>query len=177
MRGRNAPDASGDHRVTPRRVWEPCLAALGIEQWDLDPATNAHASLPARRKCDGRRGRDGLRVAWSGHVWFNPPFRSIPPWIEKLAAEIRRGELASATVLVPSDHSPEWWGALHDLSHVMARWQGRPPFVTPGAVNHSPPFPVDVFLWHPRAAARARWRRVLAPHAFTFPIERRTLLR
>lgn len=66
---------------TPPEVFE----ALGLS-FDLDPAAPAGGVpwVPAKRSYS--RIDDGLRQAWQGRVWLNPPYgREIGPWLERLS--------------------------------------------------------------------------------------------
>lgn len=62
---------SGNEWSTPWHIVMDAATALGIRSFDLDPAATA-----ANAKADRffTREQDGLRQAWFGTVWLNPPF-------------------------------------------------------------------------------------------------------
>ncbi len=79
MSGHQSAAMKSETWLTPR-AW---IEALG--PFDLDPC--CPPSMPwntARTMLT--KAQDGLRAAWSGRVWLNPPFgRKWPEWVEKLA--------------------------------------------------------------------------------------------
>lgn len=179
MRGVNLPGAPNDHRCTPPEVYEPLRRALGIEQWDLDPASNPASTIPAKRALFGRGPARrpphlcGLAYKWAGHVWLNPPFREIQPWAEKWAETAQANKARSMLAIVPADHSTEWWGVFERSADVLTLWT-RVHFPLPGerpnARTGASPSPYHVFAWLRSDAERANYfQRVneLAPSYIT----------
>lgn len=74
-------DNDSDEWYTPPWVFE----SIGVT-FDLDPCSpgSPPSCVPARSHLT--KADDGLRAAWSGHVWLNPPFSDKRPWYEKLVA-------------------------------------------------------------------------------------------
>ncbi len=82
----------GDQRCTPPEIWQVALEAIGVTEFDLDPATNDHSTVPVHMQCFGPKvgGEDGLVLPWWGNVWLNFPFSDPPPWIAKVQREADR---------------------------------------------------------------------------------------
>ena len=100
---------------------------------DLDPASciQAQETVCARRFFT--KETDGLAHPWDGRVWLNPPFESelIRPFIAKLLAEYRAGNVAQAIVLTDNATDTSWF---HDLSAEARRFcftKGRIKFISP----------------------------------------------
>ena len=146
--------------------------------FDLDPATNEHATVPARHHCTGPKvgGEDGRVIQWFGHVWLNFPFSESNLWAAKVLKEAERmfeivdvfesvppATLAprTMTVLGPGDQSVAWWRALRSACDARAMWPRREHFPVPGQLKGSPPGPVGLFFFGPRSNY---WRRVLEAH-------------
>ena len=65
--------------LTPPEI----IRALG--RFDLDPCAPRHRPWPTAR-CHYTVAEDGLRQAWFGRVWLNPPYgRETPRWLARLA--------------------------------------------------------------------------------------------
>lgn len=171
----------GDHRCTPKKIWKVALEAIGAKTFDLDPATNAHSTVPAETICTGPKvgGADGLELAWWGNVWLNFPFSDPNPWVAKVLREADRmiepphpTEPAprSITILGPGDSAVAWWRALRTTCDARAMWPKRLHFPTPDSPKGSAPGPVHLWYFGPRAT---RWRRIF--EAYDVPTESGTL--
>ena len=54
------------------------------------------------------QGRDGLRRAWAGVCWMNPPYgRLIGSWVKKAREESLKR--ASVVCLLPARTDTAWW--------------------------------------------------------------------
>lgn len=64
--------------TSPLHIIAAVLTALGIERFDLDPASDDDVdSVPCARRFTPRDG--GLWLAWNAaHVWCNPPYDDVP---------------------------------------------------------------------------------------------------
>jgi len=163
----------GDHRCTPEDIWSVALEAIGAESFDLDAATNPHATIPAEMRFMGPKvdGWDGLALPWFGNVWLNFPFSDPNPWIAKVSREADRmfgqrfagseAPAQSITVLGPGDQAVTWWRAMRTICDARAMWPRRAHFELPGQPKGSPPGPVN--LWYIGARA-TRWRRIMEAH-------------
>ena len=88
-----------DEWYTPGYVFE----AMGV-RFDYDAAPGPEWT-PARSWCDGN-SPDGLKYAWPGFTWLNPPFggrNGLVPWLDKF---FRHG---NGVALVPDRTSAPWW--------------------------------------------------------------------
>lgn len=147
----------GDHRCTPPVIWKAALYAIGADQFDLDPATNAHSTVPASLCFDGSSIElDGLVQGWEGNVWLNFPFSDPMPWVEKVLREAHR--CRSITVLGPNDTSTQWHRLLVRCVDATAQWPRRVHFPLPDTKRGSPPGPIALFYIGPQSNA---WMRVM----------------
>ena len=156
MRGMRR-NADGDHRCTPRFVWEAALTAIGRKQFDCDPATNEHSTVPAKICYDGSCPEmDGLLQPWEGNVWLNFPFSNPMPWVEKSAKELPR--IRSLTVLGPNDSSVKWHQRLVRIVDAYAAWPKRFHFPLPGKAKGSGPGPIALYYVGPQSNT---WMRIM----------------
>ena len=82
---------------------------------------------------------DGLKQAWHGNVWLNPPYgRVIGQWIDKAVNEVARGEVASITLCVPARVETKWWHNMISNGAEVVFIKGRVKF---GDGKSSAPFP------------------------------------
>lgn len=148
----------GDHRCTPEPFWRAALRGIGASSFDLDPATNAHATLPARTRYMGPLvdGNDGLALPWFGNVWVNFPFSNARPWIDKIMSEAYR--CRSITVLGPNDSSANWHQDMARFVDAKADWPRRLHFPTPWQPKGSPPAAISLWYVGPQSNG---WRRVM----------------
>lgn len=165
----------GDHRCTPKDIVDVALEAIGIEQFDLDPASNEHSIVAARFRWSGPKvgGEDGLALPWFGNTWLNWPWSDSMLWVGKIQHEadkmvgqqlhVHEGESApwSMTLLGPGDSSVIWWRALRQLCDARAMWPKRVHFPLPNQAKGSPPAPVHLWYIGPRSN---RWRRIMESH-------------
>lgn len=118
-----------DRRFTLPETLATCLAIAGVEAFDLDVAAERanYCALKwcgprdwpddwrqwddATRKAQGRHvGLDGLSSTWFGHVWCNPPYSDVGPWVAKAWEEMRAARCFSVTMLLPSGREEQaWW--------------------------------------------------------------------
>lgn len=79
MGGHQGSDAGTTTWVTPPHV----LGVLG--RFDLDPCSFVGHPWPCAEENWSLPGRDGLREAWHGRVWLNPPYGlECGDWLRKL---------------------------------------------------------------------------------------------
>lgn len=96
-------DAEKDERYTP-----PELIGRLHAEWHFTVDAAGCAATPASRLI-GRhwhKEQDGLAQHWGGErVWCNPPFSSVPAWIEKAWASE-----AIVVMLLPANRTEQpWW--------------------------------------------------------------------
>lgn len=112
MNTRSADDPTSDRRFTLPATLEVCreltsMRAGYVERYDLDPCAD---ELSKTALNNVHRPANGLEVPWSGHVFVNPPWSDIGPWVDRAWSEFRSGTATSVTMLLPSDRQgTEWW--------------------------------------------------------------------
>lgn len=140
-------------RATTWEVFAPLDDRFGFT---LDVAANdENAKLP--RYFD--MATDGLAQSWAGErVWCNPPYRTIPPWVEKAWTEHNAADLI--VMLLPANRTEQgWWQDLVEPELRARRpdfavefLRGRMRFIAPGAddipPNSRPPFGVCLLIWN-----------------------------
>jgi ParB family chromosome partitioning protein len=87
---------------TPTKYIEIARSTMG--GIDLDPASCALANETVKATHYFTVEDNGLRHAWWGRVWLNPPYSDKPGaaarWAAKLLASYQRGQVAQAILLV-----------------------------------------------------------------------------
>lgn len=144
---------------TPREVLDACLAAVGLEQYDLDPCSPSRdrrtAPVPARRYFTEED--DGLSLPWRGHTWLNPPYgREISAWTSKAAAEFEGRRAASITSLLPARTDTAWFQRDVAATADVVLLRGRLSFGTPSGIAMPAPFPSALAVWHQDGTGVAR---------------------
>lgn len=154
-----SPDEAFDERYTTRETIAWCIERAGVEAFDLDVAACAESHHAPRyfTKAD-----DGLRRAWSGRVWCNPPYSDIAPWVSKAWASIRDSGASVIAMLIPATRTEQgWWQrdvepfrdrhAACDYATLRAHFlPGRTSFARPGSggVGQSgAPFGCVLLVW------------------------------
>ena len=146
-----------DDRATTSEVFGPLHERFGFT---VDVAAAAHnAKLERFYSIDD----DGLAQSWSDeHVWCNPPYSNIRPWVEKAWAEMQRApDLPSLLIvmLLPANRTEQrWWQELvepalrakHPAFHCEFL-PGRIRFLRKGqseiGPNERPPFGCCLLIW------------------------------
>lgn len=99
-------DSTSVHWNTPKWLVDAVVAGLG--SIDLDPCSNPHSIVPARRKV--QLPEDGLAVDWSEFkgVYVNPPYgRGISEWIEKAWLASTKG--SNVIIVIPAAVDTKHW--------------------------------------------------------------------
>jgi hypothetical protein len=133
------------HWCTPEEIWAPAERALG--GIDLDPASNATSTVPAKMKLDGSTlDLDGLEWTWCEAgvaietVFLNCPYgsgryrgkfiQSFPElWLRKCVVEARRG--AAIVALLPAKVETVTHHELVSQSSGYAEIKGRIRYINP----------------------------------------------
>lgn len=78
---------------------------------DLDPASSAIANQTVQASTYFTAEDDGLRYAWDGRVWMNPPYSGdlIGRFTEKLCTHYAAGDVREAIVLVNNATETTWF--------------------------------------------------------------------
>ena len=107
-------DPQDNDYATPPEIWRPLAKCVG--GFDTDPCSGAEPSPIAPQR--HTRADNGLKQAWDGDVFVNPPWSSNGQdgpdnpkmrWYGKCMKEAARDEVTSVVALAPSDTSPEWF--------------------------------------------------------------------
>ncbi len=106
-------DDDNDQRFTTRETIEWCKRRSGVDEYDLDVAACVESHWA--QVWYGQREdhfADGLSNPWFGHVWCNPPFSKIEPWVKKAWAawsgQFERPK--SISMLLPAVRTEQaWW--------------------------------------------------------------------
>jgi len=108
-------------------------------RFDLDVCAS-----PDNAKCDRffTKDDDGLKQAWTGSCWMNPPYgREIGKWMKKAYESGLNG--ATVVCLVPARTDTAWW---HDyaMKGKIIFLRGRLKF---GESKNSAPFPSAIVVY------------------------------
>ena len=102
---------------------------------------------------------NGLRSAWIGRVFMNPPYgREIGCWVAKAVNAVESGSAERVVALLPARTDTRWWQSyvmtsldgVHPRARLVRFLPGRLRFGRQscqlGAIN-SAPFPSVVVVW------------------------------
>jgi len=131
---------SGENEwYTPSEYLEAARYAFGGDI-DLDPATTEAANEVVQAAQIFTTENDGLKQAWSGRVWLNPPYAQplIDKFISKLVAHVRARDLEAAIVLVNNATDTEWFQKMAPLADAICFKNGRIKFWGPDGTKGSP---------------------------------------
>lgn len=102
-------------------------------------------ALPENAKCEYyyTPEDDGLKQAWKGVVWCNPPYgRQIGDWVRKAVQSALEG--ATVVMLLPARTDTKWF---HELVYRRAEIRFIPGRLKFGGAEHSAPFPSMVCVF------------------------------
>lgn len=120
--------ASSDEWYTPRWVIDAAREAMG--GIDLDPASNTIAQAVVCARQYYTQADNGLVRPWAGRVWCNPPYSDPCPWVRKLIAHYRAGDVPAALLLLNVDSSTAWAFSLLQGGYPVCFLSSRIAFVT-----------------------------------------------
>ena len=117
---------------TPRDIIESARDTMG--GIDLDPCTSEFANTVIRATTWYDEKQDGLKQAWSGKVWMNPPFKAslCRPFCERLIME---PTVEQAIVLVQSVVDTDWAQGLLESANVLCFPRGRLQYWRPDSTS------------------------------------------
>lgn len=85
---------------TPPALLRAVLDGLGLDRFDLDPASPDPPTAPTQRHYTERDG--ALWLPWTAEtVWLNPPYDQVPAWLDKAGDEIAAGRAQRLLALIP----------------------------------------------------------------------------
>lgn len=126
----------------------------------LDPCSNKHSRVRARRELRLERGENGLVQPWArgrgaGLVYVNPPYGdAVKEWCAKIELEAAQG--CEVIALLAARTCTAWFQEYAARADAVCFWRGRIKFL--GAKSGAP-FPSLVLYYGPRPA---RFRAVFA---------------
>ena len=117
--------------------WTPpsIIQALGVERFDLDPASPPNGVPWIVAGKIYTQADDGLVQPWYGLVWLNPPYSEPAPWIERLANH------GHGIALLHADTATAWWHHQVLRGDVICFLRHRPRFVRGDSSIGSARFP------------------------------------
>ena len=104
-------------------------------------------ALPENAKCGQyfTPQDDGLRMAWHGVCFMNPPYgRTIGQWIEKAWREVQSGRADKVVCLLPARTDTKWFQNYCLKSSDIRFLRGRLKF---GGSKHGAPFPSVIVVF------------------------------
>ncbi len=147
-----------DERYTNRETMAWCAKAAGVDGWDLDVAAceESHKAEAFFTVAD-----NGLRRAWFGRVWCNPPYSDIAPWVAKAWREMESAPGPSViAMLIPASRTEQRWhddieahrdqGGLLSTHFLPGRTRFGHPGNSEGVGVGSPPFGCVLLVWRRR---------------------------
>ena len=138
--------------ATPQCLCEGLNAVFGFE---LDVcATSENAKCKRVFTPDD----DGLKQAWTGTCWMNPPYgREIGSWMRKAFESSLSGALV--VCLVPARTDTQWWHK-YAMRGEIRYLRGRLKF---GTSSNSAPFPSAIVIFRPPIGGRQQILAELRP--------------
>lgn len=128
--------ATGEYEwYTPADYIECVHAVLG--EIDLDPASSEQANEIVKAHVFYDKSDDGLKQAWKGKAFMNPPFQAklIAPFIEKLLYHFGEEEVTEAVLLVNSCTETAWFQDCLEKASAFCFPSERVKFYTPLTVK------------------------------------------
>lgn len=114
------PEEDTDERYTPRALILEEQRLLGA-RFTLDVAATEES---AKAPMFYRKGSNALVRPWVGHVWCNPPFSDIEPWVARAwAVWTERIRPRSITMLLPAWTDRGWWHEHVEPYRDARRWE------------------------------------------------------
>ena len=123
---------------TPEPYIEAARLAMG--SIDLDPASSAKANEVVKAAQYFTAEDDGLRQAWHGNVWMNPPYAQplIAKFADKLRAETENGNIMQFCVLVNNATETRWFRDIAGCASLICFPSGRVRFWMDGGEIGAP---------------------------------------
>ena len=141
----------GEHEwYTPVEFIEAARATMG--RIDLDPASCAAANRIVMADRFYTKAQNGLKHAWLGNVWLNPPYARplIGRFAEKLVAEVGSGNVKQAIVLVNNATDTIWFQRMLDHAAAICFVAGRVKFIDVQGDPSGEPLQGQVLLYFGR---------------------------
>jgi ParB family chromosome partitioning protein len=130
---------SGENNwFTPGPIIEAARAVMG--GIDVDPASHSKANEAVRAASYFTAETDGLKQAWLGRVWLNPPYAQplIDKFLTSLVAKLESGETTEACVLVNNASETGWMQKMLSLNPAICFHRGRVKFLGLDGLHGAP---------------------------------------
>lgn len=138
--------SGSDDCYTPRWLIDTARRVLG--RIDLDVASSAEAQAVIQAARYYTVADNALLFPWAGRVWCNPPYSDPLPWVQKLLAHYRAGEVLSALLLLNIAGSPAWARLLWEGGYPVCILSGRIDFWRPNGLTRASSNKYDQFIWY-----------------------------
>jgi hypothetical protein len=156
-KGAHVGNNSGENEwYTPSDYIEAARKALG--GIDLDPASSALAQETVQAGQFFTKDTDGLKQAWHGNVWMNPPYAQplVGLFVDKLCTAYGDGDVPAAIVLVNNATETAWGQQLLESATAVVFPKARIRFLDPDG-QPGAPLQGQMFVYlggHPNDFAR-----------------------
>lgn len=130
---------SGNYEwYTPPEYIEAARVVLG--HITTDPASSAEANKIVRADTFYTVEDSGLDHDWFGSVWMNPPYKqpAVTRFCEKLADQLKRGNVTEAITLTNNATETKWFGTLSKVCTAICFPTGRIRFLSPDGEKGAP---------------------------------------
>lgn len=148
---------------TPKDIVDGCMSALQIATFDIDPCSPTPPVVNCKRHFSERDG--GLWFAWTGDVWFAPPYDAVPLWIDKAIAEFNSGRVSRIIGVLPFRPETKHWQVLLDSGCDLIVLDGRPKW---GGRNYSLPSATVIVSWGLTPTELRRLHTALPPNRIMY---------
>jgi hypothetical protein len=117
------------------------LARTVLGDIDIDPASTRLAQETVRAQRYFNKDENGLRQAWRGRVWLNPPFSQplLSKFVAKLLMEWSARRMTACIALTHNCTDAMWFQDVMDSAEAVCFAQRRVRFYGPGGPLGSPP--------------------------------------
>lgn len=139
---------SGENEwYTPTEYIEAARRVMG--RIDLDPASSEKANEVVKAKKFYTIETDGLKNAWAGNIWMNPPYSQplITRFCEKLNISYAYGSIRQACVLVNNATETSWFNQLMNDASAFCLVRNRIKFVDVNGAPNGAPLQGQVVLY------------------------------
>ena len=146
--------------TTPPDLIAAVLAGLGIDVFNLDPASPNPPSVPCRQWYTKRD--NGLLLRWIGEfVWCNPPYERLAPWVRKAIQEHKSGRAKRIALLIPNRPGTRYWRKIVESDAAIFGLDGRLCF---GGAPDDATFSCALIVWGLDEAELAKLGACLPRH-------------
>jgi phage N-6-adenine-methyltransferase len=124
---------------TPAQYIEAAREVLA--RIDLDPASSDAAQKTVKAEHFFTANDDGLKQAWVGRIWVNPPYSQplIEQFVDKLIAELTGQNVRQAILLTHNSTDTGWFHRAAAMSPAICFTRGRVNFIRGDGFTASPP--------------------------------------